>query len=184
MSEAILDFAAKIAVSFFELLKGSLLPSLIIFVLAIIGIGLRDRISAETKWKWLSSTLIVTFVICFCLSLLAYFYPLLSAAQEQGLGELPAYLASSPIEIIASFAYGIAKAALFAAVLALLLLPFELVGSYVNSVAAKNLGRKSNPLIGLAAASYIMTAIGFFIVFFIMPQALTGLLYLLYFGFT
>ena len=182
MSGELETIAAKLFFSLLALLKGALAPAIIIFFLALIGKAVRGAIEKEMKWKWLGSTLATTFVICWCLLLLVYFYPIITASQEQGLGLLPSPIAPQLPDVALSYIYGVLKVTLVAAVLCALLLPLELVGSYVHSTVEKRLGKLPSWL-KLLASAYIVTLLASFIILFIVPQSVTGLLYLLYYGF-
>lgn len=174
--------AVKLFFSALALLKGAAIPAVIVFFLALIGKAVRGTIEKEMKWKWLGSTLAVTFVISWCIVLLAYFYPIITASQEQGLGLMPSPIAPQLYDVMLSYLYGVLKVTLVAAVLCILLLPLELVGSYVHSVVCKKLGKLPSWL-KLLASAYLVTLLGSFIVLFIVPQSVSGLFYLLYYGF-
>ncbi|GEM_PF-5424457 len=174
--------AAKLFFSALALLKGALAPAVIVFFLALIGKRVRGTIEKEMNWKWLGSTLAATFVISWCIVLLAYFFPIITASQEQGLGLVPSPIAPTLSGIALSYIYGVLKVTLVAAVLCVLLLPLELVGSYIRSVVEKKLGKLPS-WSKLLVSAYIVTLLASFIVLFIVPQSVTGLLYLLYYGF-
>ncbi len=172
----------KLFFSALALLKGAAIPAVPVYVLALLGLRARDTIGREMKWKWTASTLAVTFMLCWGAALLAYFYPLVLAAQEQGLGLLPPGIAPSQETLAASFIYGIFKVTLVAALAALLLLPLEFIGSYIHSVVREKLPKIPGSA-QLLVSAYLTTLAGSFIVLFIVPQSVTGILYLLYYGF-
>ncbi len=66
---------------------------------------------------------------------------------------------------------------------ALLLLPLEFAGSYIHSVVDRRMGKKTAGWLKLFATAYLTTLLASFITLFIIPQAVTGILYLLYYGF-
>ncbi len=174
--------AAKIFFSSITLLKGAIVPAFIVFALVLVGGRLRQVIEKETKWKWVLSTLATTFVVSWCIALLAYFYPIITASQEHGLGLLPSSIAPSLGDLVASYLYGVLKVTLVAAVVALLLIPLEFVGVYIHSVVDRRLA-KLPAWVKLLATSYLTTLIASFIILFIVPEAVTGILFLLYYGF-
>lgn len=180
-----LDFLELLGKTFFsviDLLRGSIVPGLVVFVLVLVGRKLRQVIENETGWKWVVSTLLATFVISWLVFLAAYFYPVLIASQEQGLGLLPSTIAPSAGTVLSSFGYGLLKVTMVAGIVALLVLPLQFVGAYIHSRVDKKLG-KANGLVKLLAATYLTTVIASALVLFVVPQAVTGILFMLYYGF-
>ena len=179
----LIALALKILLSGVDLLLTAIIPSIVVIVLAFLGLKVRDSIQKQLGWKWVSSTLVATSAVSWCVFLAAYFFPLITAMQEQGLGLLPSYLAPSAGAIAASFAYGLFKVTLTAIVTSVILLPLEFIGSYIYSEVSKKLGKKSSGFLKLAVSAYLTTLIGLAAMLFIVPQVATGLLYMLYFGF-
>ncbi|HLC92705.1 MAG TPA: hypothetical protein VJH23_03285 [archaeon] len=167
--------------SLLDLLKGSIVIAIPLFILIVIGKWLRERIQAKTKWTWLFSALAATFALVWTGILLLYFLPFLLALNESGIGEIPAMFAPSAGDVLASYIFGLVKVSVSAAVVSLVLMPFELIGAFIFEWVMKK-RRKANKLVNLFIASYIASVISAAIVLFIIPEAVTGILFFIYFG--
>jgi len=171
-----------IVFSVIDLMRGSITVAIPLFFLLLVGQWLRKRIEKETKWSWMITALITTYLIIFVLLLVAFFLPFLIASQEQTLGEVPSIFAPSLTNLIAGFLFGVLRVALVAGVLTLILLPLEFVGAYFHEVVSKKLEKSPNWL-KLLVTAYITSIFSSAIIIFFIPEAVTGFFYLLYFGF-
>lgn len=167
--------------SLLGLLKGSLVVFIPVFILVLTGKALRKKIQSKTKWKWFPSALASTFILVWMLILIAYFVPFLEGLSEQSLGEIPASFAPPPAAILYSYVYGLARVTISAAVVCLILMPLEFAGLFVFESLSKRFP-KSPEWIRLLATSYIAALFSSAVFLFIIPEAVTGLLFFIYFG--
>ncbi|MCR4335358.1 MAG: hypothetical protein NUV57_02365 [archaeon] len=167
--------------SIIGLLKGSIIICIPVFILVLFGQELREKIEAETKKSWLITAFISTAIIIYILLLIAYFFPFIIASQELGLGEIPSIFAPDPVTLLISFIAGVLWVGVVTIVVSLLLMPFEFVGSYIHDVVSKKLGKKPQWL-KLLISCYITSVFASAIILFLVPESITGLFYLLYYG--
>lgn len=166
-----------------DLLRGSLYIVPPLFVLVAAGRWLNSKIRASTKWSWVSTAFLSTFTVMLLAVLFAYFLPILDALQTQSIGEVPEPFAPSLGTMLASFAFGLVKAVAAALVISVLLMPLEFVGLSIFEAISRRLP-KMHPLVSLALTCYIAAIVSAAVILFIVPEAITGMLYFIYFGFT
>lgn len=171
-----------IVASLLSLLKGGLFVAIPLFFLILIGSALRKRIEKELKWNWVFTAFFATYFICLLGLLAIYFAPGLEALREQTLGEVPASIAPSLGTVVMAFFYGVFKVFVSTLVLSLLLMPLELVGLYMHTFFAEKL-KKAHPILVLALTTYAISIFSSVVVLFIIPESVTGFIYLLFFGF-
>ncbi|HZX20056.1 MAG TPA: hypothetical protein VFF13_03515 [archaeon] len=167
--------------SLIDLLRGSLIAVIPVFILIVIGQVLRKKIQRETKWSWFVTGFITTFLMMFLIFLFLYFFPFIVANAEQALGEIPSTFAPETSNIIASFAFGVFKAFIVAIVTTIILMPLEFIGLYFHEVVSKKLG-KTNSWVKLFVTAYISTVFSAAILIFLLPSLIPGILFFLYFG--
>ncbi|MCR4368658.1 MAG: hypothetical protein NUV67_02000 [archaeon] len=170
--------------SLLGLLWGSITVAIPLFVLVVIGKILREKIAEKTQRSWLVTAFISTFLLTFVLFLAAYFFPFLLSSQAEAVGELPSIFAPSATDILISYIYGILKAAITALVVSLLLMPLEFVGAYVHSVVCEKTApkKKNAGILQLALTSYAMAVFSSAMLIFIVPEAIPGIFFFLYYG--
>ncbi|MAG17939.1 MAG: hypothetical protein CL944_00525 [Candidatus Diapherotrites archaeon] len=164
------------------LLQGSIIIAVPVFILVLFGQELREKIEEETKKSWVTTTFITTIIMVYILLLITYFFPFIIASQEIGLGEVPSIFAPDPVTLLISFIAGVLWVGVVTIVVSLLLMPFEFVGAYVHEVVSKKLGKKPEWL-KLAITSYLTSVFASAIILFLVPEAITGVFYFLYYGF-
>lgn len=174
-------FFEQIFFSIIDLLKGSVTVAVPLFALIAIGSFVRKRFENALRTNWFFSALASTLLIVWILLALVYFYPNLQALQEQQVGIVPSPFAPSVLDVAYSIALGFVKVSVAAIVLSFLLMPLEFAGLYIHTEIAKKY-KKLNPIALLAATSYVCAVFGSAIVLFLIPQAVTGFFYFLYFG--
>ncbi|HLC78914.1 MAG TPA: hypothetical protein VJG83_00655 [archaeon] len=167
--------------SILNLLKGSLSIVLPIFILAFIGKWLNAKIRKATKWSFIVTALLSTFALLWVLILIAYFYPILTSLQESGIGQVPSVFAPTLGELATSYAYGLFKVTISSLVISLILLPFEFIGLFVFESLHSRFKKMPEPII-LLAACYLMSVVGAAIFLFLIPEAVSGIIYFIYFG--
>ena len=167
--------------SVIDLLKGSLIISVPVFIFVLIGKWLREKIAKATKWSWILSALAATFCVLWFALMFAYFIPFLSAQTDSQVGEIPSVFAPPPGAIFASYAAGLVKVALAAAVLSLILMPLELIGAFAHDYFSKKF-KKTSPLIAIFAAVFTVSLLAAALLLFIVPEVLQGFIFYFYFG--
>jgi len=167
--------------SIFDLLKGSIIITIPIFLLLLVGQKLRKRIESETKWNWLTSAFVATLIINFILLLVAYFFPLVTALQEVSIGQIPSVFAPSVTSLLGLFVFGVIWVGIVSVILSLLLMPLEFAGLFFYEFVSKKL-KKQPDWVKLLATAYISAVFSSAVILFLVPEAITGFFYLLYFG--
>ena|SRR3989344_559703 len=164
-----------------DLLRGALVLSIPVFLLVFAGKWLREKIAEKTKWSWLISALASTYCLMWALLLLLYFFPYIAALGESNVGEVPSIFATTAGSLIESYVFGLVKVTISALVVSLLLMPFELIGAFIYEWVNKKLPTQKPP-VNLFITSYLVSLVSAAIVLFIIPEAVTGLLFYIYFG--
>ncbi len=164
-----------------DLLKGSLIIAIPVFVFAVAGKLLREKIAKATKWPWIISALAATFSIMWLVLMAAYFVPFLDALGSSGVGETPSAFAPPQSAIFLSYIAGLLKVVLAAAVASLLLMPLELVGAFAYDWLSKKY-KKTNQYIRVFAAVFVASLVAAALLLFIVPEALQGFIFYFYFG--
>ena len=168
--------------SLIDLLKGSIVVAVPLIIFLLIGKWLGKKVAAKTKRSWTVNAMITTFIISWSVVLLMYFAPYIFALQELSIGEVPSFFSPAPASLLLSFVYGLVKVSLVSALLSILLLPLELIGLFVFESISKRFPKYSETA-RLAATAYVMAVFSSLVIIFIVPEAIAGFFYLLYFGF-
>ncbi len=163
------------------LAKGSFLISVPVYLLAVAVAFVRKKIIESGIKNWLYSSFISTALILFVLFFIAYFYPALTAMQEQEIGKVPSIIAPSATETIASILFGAWKVVATTLLVSAILMPFELIGSYIHSKVVEKFP-KLNDYARLYLTCFACSIIGTIVILFIIPELPTGVIYFLYFG--
>ncbi len=169
--------------SVLDLLKGSFIAAVPIFVIILAARWLLGKIQKKTKWNWLFCAFAATYAVLWVMLLFVYFIPFLLGLNQSisVQGEIPSVFAPPSGSYLMSFLYGLFKVTIAAAVISLLLLPLELIGSFIFEWVNKRLP-KAHPLLGLFITTYLASIVGVAILLFIIPEAVTGVLFFIYYG--
>jgi len=175
----VVELLASIIFSILELLKGSLIVAIPVFVFIFIGQKLRKKIAEQTSWSWFTSAIVSSFFIVFSLLLIIYFLPQFSTSFSP-IGEVPSIFSGDFAAIITIYVASVLKVLFVALVLTVILMPLEFVGLYFHSVISKKL-KKYPGWAKLLATAYASSVFASAIILFLIPEAITGFFYLLYF---
>ncbi|MEM4262040.1 MAG: hypothetical protein QXI10_03680 [Candidatus Diapherotrites archaeon] len=161
--------------------KGSFYVSIPVYLLVIIGNFIKNKVQESGIKSWLASSFIATNLVLFVILFLAYFLPVISSLQENEIGIIPSTIAPTPTTILSNFLWGVIKVILATLLLSTILMPLELIGSYIHSKIVTKFPKLNN-YIRLYLTSLICSFLGSLIVLFIIPELPTGFFYFLYFA--
>ena len=169
----------NILFSIIDLLRGSVNIAIPVFFILLVGQFLRKKIEDETKKSWLITAFVTTVLISFTILLIAYNLPFLFLSTES-VGEVPSMFASDFFVLVGVFVSSVIKVLFVSIVLSFVLMPFEFVGVFFHSVICEKLAKYPNWL-KLLVTSYVSTVFASAVIIFLVPEAITGFLYFLYF---
>ena len=169
----------NIIFSIIDLLKGSINITIPLFFILLVAQFLRKKIEAETKKSWLITAFVTTVLISFILLLIAYNLPFLFLSTASA-GEVPSMFASDFFVLAGVFLASVIKVFFVSIVFSLVLMPFEFMGVFFHSVICEKLAKYPNWL-KLLVTSYVSTVFASAVILFLVPEAITGFLYFLYF---
>ncbi len=176
-----LDLIASVLFSIIDILKGALVVSLPVFFIVLFAQFLRKKISEETNWSWTISAFATTFLVLYFLIAIAYFYPFLVASQEMPIKEIPEMFAPEIGSVFSAFIFGAIRSGFAALIASILIMPAEFVGLFIFEAVFEKKEKKQKWM-KTAVAVYSTTLLCSVVLIFVIPEALTGFIYLLYFG--
>ncbi len=164
-----------------DLLKVSALTVLPVFVLALLTNAVRKRLAAAKGWSWIKSAFVATFLILAILINLIYWPDWLSTLGTAGYGEIPPEFRYTLPETVFGYAMNLARLLFVALLLTLLALPVEMTALYWKEHCQKAYGLKGwlSTLAGLFCTLFLAWGV----VLLLFPWSITGVLYLIFFGF-
>lgn len=175
------DLLASAFFSVLDLLRASAFSLLPALVLALVVRALR-RWLAETKgWSWLKSAFVATFIVLALLVNLVYWPDWISTLGKATYGEVPPQFQYTLPENLFGYAVNLVRLLFVSLLLALLALPIELVALALKEHAERRHGLHG--LLALALGLYGALFLTWAAVLFLFPWAISGLLYLVFFGF-
>ncbi len=176
----VVDLLVNVLASAFDFLRGSFLLSIPIFFLFLIGYFFSKKILERFKLSWIKKTFISIFFVFVLLILIFYVFPVIDAALAVDLGVIPeAYIMTLP-EFLSVSLYLFGKMLISAFVFSIFVLPLAFVGAFAFEYLDKKF--KWNQYIKFFLSCFSSTAVGLFIVLFLIPWVIPGAIYFLYFG--
>ena len=181
------ELVPKLLFSAIDLLKGSLVFSLPVFVVVLIAVFFGKFLMKKYKFNWLSAAGLTTYVFTAIILFIIYFTPILQSLGQTTIGTVPDMFQPTPQEIVGQILGVPARLLIVSLFVALLLLPLEFVGSYVYDFLSKKYS-KLNHYVRAFAAVFAATLFAWFLILFIFQlvfgiDLITGLLYLIFYGF-
>ncbi|MDO8428691.1 MAG: hypothetical protein Q7S92_05760, partial [Candidatus Diapherotrites archaeon] len=166
--------------SVFDLLKGSLIISIPIFIAAWLGLKVRGKLQARFKLKWASSSFLTIFLFSALLLIIAYAVPMYSQvwAESLNLQKAPEFFQPTLYDYFLIAITSIAKIIITSIAISLILLPFLLLGSLAKPWMER---KTKNTTLGLFLACWVSTLVFAFLFFFVFKFAFLGIVYMLYF---
>ncbi len=163
-----------------DLLKGAFLVSIPAFAFVFIAVLVRKALAKKYKWNWFSSSLVTTYFLVFSMTLVLYITPYFDATAGLAPQVVPPELQQTPAEFFAPFAAQFARLLIVALLLALLLMPIEFIGLFLFEKISERLHFAYS--IRLFLATFLVSLFCSFIIIFVAPWIITGILYLIFFG--
>ncbi|MEK6972425.1 MAG: hypothetical protein AABW72_00055 [archaeon] len=167
--------------SAFDLIKGSLILSIPIFVVLYILNYIRKKIASRFSLNWIISCLIITFISFFIFLLLIYFLPTFQSMAEHQLGVIPKYLMPAFDDWAGFYFTKIMKLLFVAVIFTLLSLPFALLGSLVENILLSKF-KKMNKAVAFFLAVFAITLLLSALVLYVFYWIPIGMIHLIYFS--
>ncbi|MBN1940862.1 MAG: hypothetical protein JW772_01635 [Candidatus Diapherotrites archaeon] len=165
-----------------DLLVLTLMIAIPVFIVALVALFLRERISKKFEMSWIKSTLITTYVFVLLISALAYVSPYYSAFSESEIAsqEQPVVLATTPADVAVAFFLTVLRILVVALLFTLLLLPLQFFATFLmDKLAEKKFPKPAK----VFAATYFTCLLALIIMFFVFPWIIPGLMFLFFWGF-
>lgn len=182
-----MDIVSDILLSLFGLLQGSLVTSVPVFVLVLLGSLLKEKIQKKyPSLKWLQASAVSTFILLFVLIFIMYYSPVVSSIGQETIGTIPPQLSPDLTTFILTNLFVFLRLVFVVAVLTLIILPLELIGSFIHD-SLKGRFPELNRLIIIYASVFASTVIAALLAIWLLPLVLgidviTGVLFFIYFG--
>ena len=170
---------AELFFSVLDIVKGALILSIPLFLLAILGSFFHGLISKRFKASWLASAVITLFVFSAVFSFIAYTVPLILAFQAQNIGVVPPELRLGFGDIAQFFLFYALKVVLSAALMTAFAIPFVFLGGFFHDWLKK---KKFNEYICLFLAVFASCLVASVLLLFFFGWVFQGLIFLLYFS--
>jgi len=154
--------------SLIDLLRGSFINSLLVFIFVFFAVKVRRSLSRQYKWSWFKSSFITTYLLVFSLILVLYLIPIIEVVRENPEfgGSVPVEFQIPVNELFASAVVQIIRLLVVALVLSFMLVPLEFVGLYIHQQIVKKF--KFHWAIKLYLAVFLTTLLSFaFIIFWL-----------------
>ncbi len=175
------DTLSLILFSILDLLKGSLIFSIPVFAFVFIAIFVQKALSKKYQWTWFKSSAITTYFFMFSLASVLYVLPIIDVfTTTQTVSVLPEF-APTPLEIVLPIILQFVRLLVVALILSFILMPLEFVGLYLFEAISKK--TKVSYSVRLFLAVFLSTLFTLAITIFLAPWIITGLIYLIFFGF-
>lgn len=174
------NFFLELLLSVIDFLRGAFIYSLPVFLFTMVAVVARRLAAKRFKLSWITSTMLVTFFMTLSLVTALYLSPIIQAFQEPSY-TLPPELEPSILEKAYFVFLQAVRLLAVSVVLSLLLLPLELVGSFFFDWLSK----KTNWtfVVRLYAAVFATTLLAAYFAFFVFPFMLSGIVYMIFYGF-
>jgi len=176
-----LDFLALVFSSFVDLLRGSFVASIPIFIAVLIGLWLKEKIKKKYRLSWVKSVFAATYILSFILIAAMNLVPWLLALGEQTIGTPPPDLSGTILDSVIFAAATIFLLFAKALAVSLIILPLCFIGAFVSEAIEKRFKRHS--IARIYAAAFIMSVFVSVLLLFVFPWALGGIIYLVLFTF-
>ncbi len=183
-----LNLLLNLLFSLIDLAKGSLIFSIPVYLIVLIGVFLRRFFEKKYKLNWFKSSLAATYLLMFALPFFLYISFPAASFGEVTIGEIP-YTARPIGELVFPIILSFIRLLVVAAVLTLMLLPLEFVGVFIFDKQIKRLAlikskkwSKLNYFINLYISVFILSLFTAFVILFLFPWILPGVIYLIFFG--
>ena len=165
----------------FDLLKGSFLVSIIVFVFVFIAIFVRTALAKKYKLNWFKSSILTTYFLVFSLVLVLYIMPVIDILITPATGIILPELQPTPVELLIPFVLQFARLLVIALMLTLLLMPLEFIGIFLFEKISEKF--KFAYSIRLFLTVFAVSVFTSAFVLFVAPWSIAGILFLIYFGF-
>jgi len=167
--------------SIFDLLKGSFILSIPLFVVLYILNIIRKKFADRFSLSWIISCLIITFLSYFIFLLVIYFLPTFQSMAEHDLGVIPKYLIPPMEDWLGFYVTKIVKLIFVAAIFTVLSLPFLILGSLIETITQAKF-KKMHKAISFFAAVFAMTTLLAALILYIFYWIPLGIIHLIYFS--
>jgi hypothetical protein len=174
------NFFLQLFYSALDFLWGSFVVSLVVFLFALLALIVRRKIAKRFNLSWVKSTVIVLFVLLFCTVFSVYFFPW-SQTLNVPRQSVPQEFEDSLQSQVGFLFVVLLRLLIVSFVLTLLVFPSVLVGSFLLEWFST---KTRLPFVArFFAATFISTALVSYVLLFLAPFILPGVLFMIFFGF-
>lgn len=175
------DFFLLAFFSLLDLLKGSVIFSIPVFVFVFTAIFVRKSLAKKYKWAWFKSSIVTTYFLVFSLVLVIYVLPIVDVNNSvQNYPILPE-LAPTPLEIATPIILQFFRLLVVALILTFILMPLEFVGLFLFEKISQKIKAAYSVHIFLTVLASTFFSLA--IILFLMPWIVSGIIFLIFFGF-
>jgi hypothetical protein len=184
----VLDLVAYALFSVIDLLKGAFIWSFPVLIFSAFGKLLKDYFEKKYSLSWLKSSFAATYITVLAVTFLVYFLPIVLSFFGRNMGVVPIELEPSIFESTAIIIYHFFRTIFVALIISLLFMPFSFAGSFFSELVKKKFPQKKESrkkffpkLLRFYAGVYLTVLFASMIILFIVPWAVSGMLYFLFF---
>ncbi len=174
------DLLADVVLSVFDFIRGAFLLSVPVFLLFLLGYFFSRKFLEKFNLSWIKKTFLSIFFVFVLLLLVFFVWPVIDAFLSVNLGVIPPEFRMTLWELFYLVFSVLIKLIVSALVFSVFVLPLAFVGAFAFDALSKKF--LWNKYVNLFLACFAATALGLFIVLFLMPWVISGALYLLYFA--
>lgn len=176
------DLIQLLLFSLIDLLRGTLLLSVPVFIIVAPACFLRKRLARKYRLDWLKSTFATSYLLVLLLIFVLYFSPIAGSWGHETMGIYPPAFAPAAWEGLAAAALLFLRLVFVALVFEIMLLPMEFFGALLFDWLGKRYA-KLNYYIRLYAVVFAGTLISAFLVLFAMKWLPAAVLYMVFYAF-
>jgi len=175
-----LDPLTNLLFSALELIKGSFLLSIPVFLLAWIGAWVQQKLTNRLHFSWVISAWGTLFILTLLLVTGVYYLPLLSLAGASPLGVIPSEFQDTFYEVMLQHVLNFVRLLVVSLILSLILMPLAFIGSFLRASLSH---RFKWPAWGILYATiFLLTLLVSIGILFLIPWILPGIWSLIFYG--
>ncbi|AJF60211.1 MAG: hypothetical protein J4224_01585 [Candidatus Diapherotrites archaeon] len=173
------DLVSVTVFSLIDLLKGSFISSVPVFIFVFFASKVRRAIAGKYKWSWFKSGFITTYLLIFSLILVLYLQPALPLLQSDPFGETPVEFQTPVLELLLIALIQLVRLLVVALVLSFIVLPLEFIGLFLHEKIKKSF--KFHWALKLYLTVFIVTLLASIFVLFFAQWIISGTLAFIYY---
>lgn len=165
------------------LLEGSFVIAIPVFFILLFAGFLRKKLAKKYSLNWIVSVFIISIILLLPCIIFLYFYPIIISIPEQTIGVIPSVLQPTTEQWFLFWFYISAKLLAVTVIISIILMPFILLGSFLQQYLDSSKQLKGIPSFAKSfIALYITLMIFFGLLFYLFYWIVIGLMEILFFG--